>query len=48
MVPTVKMPRADWESLLLILEVSKPIGIAPVIIDILHKEIEDQVYAQEY
>ena len=43
-MPTVKMPRADWEFLLMMLEESR----GGYIIDRLTKDIEDQIYGQEY
>jgi len=43
MVPTVKLPRADWDMILMLLEDNPGYITGP-----LHKEIEDQVYAQEY
>ena len=43
-MPTVKMPRADWELLVMLLEQnSQGYLVGPLV-----KDIEDQVYSQEY
>jgi len=42
---TVKLPRAEWDLVLLLIEEAKQTGW---IVSSLHKEIEDQVYSQEY
>ena len=44
---TVKMPRADWENTLMILDSYNQLAESPVI-DILIAEISNQVDEQEY
>lgn len=48
-MPTVNLPRGDWETILLIIEslqITKQYHKG--VIMALHKEISDQVYRQEY
>lgn len=45
-MPTVKMPRADWESVIMSLEIMR--DTHGWLLDSLIKEISDQVYSQEY
>jgi hypothetical protein len=44
----VKMPRAEWEMLLMILDDYQARVYSAPLINSLHKEISDQVYSQEY
>ena len=44
-MPKVNMPRGSWESVLMALEMLIKQGY---LLDSEHKEIQDQVYAQEY
>jgi len=46
-MPKVKLPRGEWESILVTLELAQQHNIVAYL-DPLIKEIEDQVYAQEY
>ncbi len=42
---TVKMPRAQWDTVLMLINEESKRGY---LVDALYKEIEDQVYSQEY
>lgn len=48
-MPTVSMPRADWDTVLLILNDAAMSGnyLKPVVLS-LHDDIDNQVYSQEY
>jgi hypothetical protein len=45
-MPTVKLPRASWDMLLILLE--HDVFMHNTQVAILYSEIEDQVYSQEY
>lgn len=50
-MPTVNMPRGDWEELFLIMETamnSPTSNLTPFLVQVLKERIEDQVYSQEY
>ena len=47
-MPKVEMPRASWDSLLIMLEYVDQHHINWTMVQIMRKEIEDQVYSQEY
>lgn len=45
-MPTVKMHRADWDSVIMSLEIMR--NTHGWLLDSLIKDISDQVYSQEY
>lgn len=47
-MPKVEMPCASWDSLLHMLSMLDSHYIDPVQIDIMYREIAEQVYSQEY
>lgn len=47
-MPKVEMPRAEWESLLAMLSFLDSSYVNPTLVDIMYREISEQVYSQEY
>jgi hypothetical protein len=47
-MPKVEMPRASWESLLAMLSMLDSWHVDPTQVDIMYREISEQVYSQEY